>query len=395
MQPRLGCHGLYVRTLVMSALVLLCFSTHGLAAPTPVSTPKKTNTTLSPTTTRAQTTINTLTPTPTSTEVFRLPTPTSTSPLVPVPTTPEGVLFMLASTFGGCPPPLVPNTQNLVSKACQGPCCLACPASAVFYEPGQVDTLNHIISSMRVVSCSVTLILAISYLVLPGRRQHPHLIILCMFVTTSFWEGMGTVWLFRKRSLTCHSQAEEATMSNSVFCGIQGIALVYLVGVLFVQGLTLIVNLHGLIVYRSSRVQQHVSKMICLSFVLPLALVVAPAVKKKYSFSGYGSICFMSSDYVNQYFFYPVGAMMVFGVLVHLATVMYMIKTYVTSNQDWSGATVSGSQPSAGSNPHLSSASVSGTTSQLSRRQKRVQTARDISRLLKQQWRPGAFAICQ
>ncbi|KAG0262283.1 hypothetical protein DFQ27_002461 [Actinomortierella ambigua] len=255
--------------------------------------------------------------------------------------------------------------------------------------------LNVIISSMRVVSCTVTLVLAISYLVLPGRRQHPHLIILCMFVTTVLWEGVGIVWLFRRRSLTCHSEVEEATMTNSTICGIQGILLVYLVGVLFIQGITLIVNLHSLIVYRSSRVQHHVSKMICLSFVLPLALVVVPAVKREYEFSGYGSICFMSSEYVNSYFFYPVGAMMAFGVLVHLTTVLYMIKTYVTSGQDWSGATTSASLPSAEGNPGLSSSSISGTNSQLSKRQKRVQTARDISRLLKQQWRPGAFALCQ
>ncbi|KAG0237642.1 hypothetical protein BGW42_000470 [Actinomortierella wolfii] len=212
---------------------------------------------------------------------------------------------------------------------------------------------------------------------------------------TALWEGMGTIWLFRKRSLTCYSDVEEATMVNSTICGIQGIMLVYLVGVLFIQGITLIANLHSLIVYRSSRVQNQVSKLIGLSFVLPVALVIAPAVKKQFGFSGYGSICFMISDLVNPYFFYPVGAMMVVGVLVHLATVLYMIKTYVTSGHDWSSASGSNSQPSTTNVSHPTASTASGSNSQLSKRQKRVQTARDISRLLKQQWRPGAFALCQ
>ncbi|KAG0237652.1 hypothetical protein BGW42_000480 [Actinomortierella wolfii] len=168
-------------------------------------------------------------------------------------------------------------------------------------------------------------------------------------------------------------------MSNTPICGFQGIAIVYLVGALFIQGITLVANLHCLVVYRSWRVQKQVSMMIALSFVLPLVLIIPPALQKQFRFSGYGSICFMSSELVNTYFFYPVGAMMIVSVMIHFSTVIYMIKLYITTSRFESSASTT------------TSTSINSQT----KRHLGAQTARDITRMLKQQWRPGSFAMCQ
>ncbi|KAG0230514.1 hypothetical protein BGW41_002516 [Actinomortierella wolfii] len=198
-------------------------------------------------------------------------------------------------------------------------------------------------------------------------------------MTIALWEGMGVIWLTRQRSLICYDEVQVSTMSNTPICGFQGIAIVYLVGALFIQGITLVANLHCLVVYRSWRVQKQVSMMIALSFVLPLVLIIPPALQKQFRFSGYGSICFMSSELVNTYFFYPVGAMMIVSVMIHFSTVIYMIKLYITTSRFESSASTT------------TSASINSQT----KRQLGAQTARDITRMLKQQWRPGSFAMCQ
>ncbi|KAF9975359.1 hypothetical protein BGZ73_001001 [Actinomortierella ambigua] len=167
-------------------------------------------------------------------------------------------------------------------------------------------------------------------------------------------------------------------MSDTPLCGFQGIALVYLVAVLFIQGITLVANLHCLAVYDSLRVQRHISTCIAMSFVLPVVLIIPPALRGQFGFSGYGSICFMSAKWVNTYFFYPVGAMMIVSVMVHLSTVIFMIKMYFTRKQQ-----------------RLASSDTVATLGDSESHHERGGTARDITRMLKQQWRPGAFAMCQ
>ncbi|KAF9971810.1 hypothetical protein BGZ73_005140 [Actinomortierella ambigua] len=327
-------------------------------------------------------------PHPTTTGVAAQPTPTVALKLeannnsldAPVPLTIEGIQMLVASSFGSCPPPLIPNTRNIVSASCSGLCCLPCPATATFYEPGILDKLNEAIGTLRVISCMATLFLGISYLVLPDRKQGSHMVLMFMFFTNAVWQGMGTIWLSKRKEHTCHSDVEESTLANNALCGAQGILLVYLTGVLFCQALTLMANMFALIVYRSTRLQAHLLKLLVLSFVLPVSLVVYPWIQQSFGYVGYGSMCFMTSDLADAHFFYPIMALMTIGVSLHFATVGYVIKMYIQRDQDWSNAV------SAGSAFSLSA---------LSMRQKSVQTAREVTTLLHQQWRPAAFVLCQ
>ncbi|KAF9158467.1 hypothetical protein DFQ26_007566 [Actinomortierella ambigua] len=297
-----------------------------------------------------------------------------------IPQSPEGIQVMLASSFGGCPPPLISNTHNIVSKACSGLCCLPCPATSTFYEPGIMDQLNDAVSIVRAISCVATLFLGVSYLVLPNRKQDSHLVLLFMFFTNAVWQGLGTIWLAKKREHTCHSDVEESTLANNTLCGAQAILLVYLTGVLFCQAITLMANMFALIVYRSTRLQTHLLKLILLSFVLPVTLIIYPWVKQSFGYVGYGSVCFMTSDLADAHFFYPIMSLMSAGVMLHLATVGHVVKMYIQRDQDWSNAINTGSAFSL---------------SVLSKRQQSVHTAREISHLLQQQWRPAAFVLCQ
>ncbi|KAG0275281.1 hypothetical protein BGZ95_008964, partial [Linnemannia exigua] len=197
------------------------------------------------------------------------------------------------------------------------------------------------------------------------------------------WEGLGTAWLHMRTDLLCKNVYERTTMTNSWFCGVQGVALMYMVLAMLCLGFLLIANLHVLTVYRSYIVQNHLTKLMVLSFLLPLSLVLPVAIRKQIENPGFGSICFVSSQVASPFFFYPLSVVVCLATLLHLGTISIMIKTSIQNNS----AAVSDSTS-------FKSQSDSQSNKTVSQRQRRLQTARDISQLLKQQWRPGLLALC-
>ncbi|KAG0310383.1 hypothetical protein BGZ99_000411 [Dissophora globulifera] len=277
------------------------------------------------------------------------------------------------STLGAsCPPPLIPNVLNLTSGSCIGPCCIPCPVSSVFYEPNKLSDTYTGTSVLRAISAGASGFLSICYLILPSRRKHPHLIVLAISALTFPWEALGTAWLFKKDDLLCKSQYEIASISNSWLCGMQGTVLMYMVLVLVCLCILLICNLHVLTVYRSSFIQRHMTKLIVLSFFIPLSLVIPVVIRKQIENPGFGSICFVSSSAASSYFFYPL--------VITVCLAMMRIRANA-------GSSVSDSTSYNPDDPQQHDKPMSN-------RQRRLQTARDISLLLKQQWRPGLFAAC-
>ncbi|KAG0371608.1 hypothetical protein BGX24_001438 [Mortierella sp. AD032] len=172
-------------------------------------------------------------------------------------------------------------------------------------------------------------------------------------------------------------------MTNSWFCGVQGIALMYMVLAMLCLGFLLIANLHVLTVYRSYIVQNHLTKLMVLSFFLPLSLVLPVAIRKQIENPGFGSICFISSQVASPFFFYPLSVVVCLATLLHLGTIAVMIKMSIQNKS----AAVSDLTS-------LKCQSDSQSNKTISQRRRRLQTARDISQLLKQQWRPGLLALC-
>ncbi|KAG0036198.1 hypothetical protein BGZ82_004547 [Podila clonocystis] len=331
---------------------------------------------------KVTTTIPTVTPTtaPTSTIDFVMP---PSSSLTPTPTSNPGVSPGNA-TAGACPPPLLPNVYSLDSDSCNGLCCLPCPASSVFYAPGKLETIYSITSYLRVVSAVSCLLLFVAYAVLPSRRKHPHLLVLVFAALMVPFEGLGTAWLKQKEEVLCKSVYEITNMTNSWFCGVQGTAFMYLVLTMLCLAILLIANLHLLTVHRSALIQDHLGKLMVLSFFLPLSLVLPVALRKQIQNPGFGSVCFVSPEIASAYFFFPLMVVVCIATLLHLWTIAFMIKSKIQANS----ASV-GDSTSTSYNP-----SDTHSNKTQSARQRRLQTARDISQLLKQQWRPGLFALC-
>ncbi|KAF9145189.1 hypothetical protein BGX30_010064 [Mortierella sp. GBA39] len=169
---------------------------------------------------------------------------------------------------------------------------------------------------------------------------------------------------------------------NSWYCGLSGTLLPYLSLVILTLGSLLIANLHLLTVYRSSFIQDSLSRWMAVTFVLPLGLIIPILVKKHIMNPGFGSICYVGPDMAGTYFFLPVSIIVCLATLLHLGTIAFMIKATIVANSS-SSIGNSNSQSSNGSND--------GTM--MTPRQRRLQTARGITLQIKQQWRPGVLAL--
>ncbi|KAG0317358.1 hypothetical protein BGZ99_006339 [Dissophora globulifera] len=136
-----------------------------------------------------------------------------------------------------------------------------------------------------------------------------------------------------------------------------------------------IANLHVMTVYRSVFVQTHMTKVIIVSFILPLALVIPVVVLKQFEYPGFGSICLVSASGSQNFIGYPISAMVFVNVVMHVTTLGFMIRNNRRAN----------SIPSVSDDSQHDDKSMSA-------KQRRLQAARDISLLLKQQWRPALFS---
>ncbi|KAF8929407.1 hypothetical protein BGZ47_001066 [Haplosporangium gracile] len=287
-----------------------------------------------------------------------------------------------SASLAACPPPMIPNIYNLTTLGCNGPCCLPCPVSFAFYEPHKLEYVYTITSIIRICSVASSLFLSICYLILPSRRKHPHLIVLIFAILIVPWDGLGTAWLFMKEELLCVNEYEIAHMMNSWYCGLSGTLLPYLSLIILSLGSLLITNLHLLTVYRSSFIQDSLSRWMVATFVLPLGLIIPIVVKNHVMNPGFGSICFIGPDMASAYFFLPLSIVICVATVLHLGTIAFMIKAAIVANSS-----------SLTDNSHSQSSNGSNNNTMMTPRQRRRQTARDITHLLKQQWRPGLLAF--
>jgi hypothetical protein len=78
----------------------------------------------------------------------------------------------------------------------------------------------------RQVSLAFSIFLAISYLVLPGKRAQPHISVLFLTVSLSLWYVAFDV--MPGISNACINEFEQSTGHNSRLCGAQGVLIIYL-----------------------------------------------------------------------------------------------------------------------------------------------------------------------
>src|SRR5690349_14136317 len=111
-----------------------------------------------------------------------------------------------------------------------------------------------------------------------------------------------------------------------------GTLLPYLSLVILSLGSLLITNLHLLTVYRSSFIQDSLSRWMVVTFVLPLGLIIPIVFKQQVMNPGFGSICFVGPDMASAYFFLPLSIVVCVATLLHLGTIAFMVKVHYISS---------------------------------------------------------------
>ncbi|CAO3572253.1 unnamed protein product [Mortierella alpina] len=314
------------------------------------------------TTTKAATALSSLdSSAPTNTPNFLLPTG---PPLAPTPPAPAPSSGSEHGTLTSCPGPLIPNTLNLSSATCHGPCCLKCPSVESFYEPG---TMHQVLSAAyitRQFSLACAVFMTISYLVLPGKRSQPHISVLFLNISLSLW--FASFDIMRGDSNACLNDFEESTGHNSKLCGAQGVLIIYLTHTSALWCTLLIYKLHLLAVWRSDIIDRYYAWLTGFCWIFPLAFAIPIAAKNLSRYAGIGSTCLVSNENLNTYLFYPLAVYIYPAMLLHACTVAKMVHLAVLSSKIDTG---------------ISQLSTSA-------RMKRT-TTMQAKRLLRGQWRPA------
>ncbi|KAI8839247.1 hypothetical protein BC829DRAFT_492885 [Chytridium lagenaria] len=242
-----------------------------------------------------------------------LPLATASGPGTLAPTTPSN-----ASVVIKCPPPLIrnPNTPGADPRrqSCTGDCCIPCPNLMHFYPPRIVDSALDVTDSMRLVSAAGALIVFLSFLVLPGKRNHPASIIL-WFSFSIFLFSVAVFPNFGPRSrrlAQCFDSVTQSTQQSNLVCAIQGAFIIFGSHALCYWCSFLIVNLHLVTVWNRNFFQD------------PTALAI-----KSVRFD-FGSICNVSSEWSNQLFFYPLAIVVGSAFIMHCFTVGYIARIAMT-----------------------------------------------------------------
>ncbi|KAF9430078.1 hypothetical protein BGZ94_008442 [Podila epigama] len=293
----------------------------------------------------------------TPTTVFILPT----NGLSPQPTTP---LTPSNQTGMSCPGPLIPNTQGLKIKTCMGKCCIKCPAFESFYEPDEVQHVLRMTYYTRQVSLGFAAFMAISYLVLPGKKAQPHISVLFLTVSLALWYAAFDV--MPGISNACANDFEQSTGHNSRLCGVQGVLIVYLTQTSALWCSLLIYKLHLLAVWRADFIDRHYKWCTLFCWAFPLAFAIPVAVKNLAEYPGIGFSCIVSTSNLNTYLFYPTAVYMYPAMVCHVVTIGKMIHLAVISSKIDTG---------------LSQLSTDARM--------RITTTMQAKRLLRGQWRPA------
>ncbi|KAK3830166.1 MAG: hypothetical protein JOS17DRAFT_791396 [Linnemannia elongata] len=298
------------------------------------------------------------TATSTPTTNFILPTPAPT-PAPPVTSNPDHQVR--------CPAIMIPDPDPGIvihGRACVGGCCVRCPAINSFYEPHKVDNILKAAYFIRQASLGFAIFMAISYLVLPGKRSQPHISVLFLTVSLSLWYAAFDV--MPGYSNACANDVDPSTGSNNKLCGVQGVLIIYLTQTSALWCSLLIYKLHLLAVWRSNWIDAHYAYFTAFCWVFPLAFAIPVAVKNLAEYPGIGFSCLVGTENLNTYLFYPVAVYMYPAMICHVVTVGKMIRLAVMSSKIDTG---------------LSQLSTDARM--------KVTTTMQAKRLLRGQWRPA------
>ncbi|KAI7820671.1 hypothetical protein BC939DRAFT_228409 [Gamsiella multidivaricata] len=284
-----------------------------------------------------------------------------------------------ASPITECPSPFVPDLvfhstngqQNTDDAFCGCGCCLPCPQTNSFYKPGIIDRGFFITDILKGVSAGLALVLALSYVVLPDKLQHPsNLILFAAIATVLFSAAVAPSYGNPKRIQCAANGVTTATSYNNTLCTIQGAWLLFGAIATTAWLSIVIVNLHLHTVWNSNWLAKRAWLSHVVGWLIPAAFAAIAVVTKSIGWNN-SNMCMATQDTSNALLFIPLGVIMVPATLLHIATFAHIIKVTLQAENS---ETVSHSTLSSG-------------------RAARISHRRHVMNAIRIQWRAAVLAL--
>ncbi|CAO3687789.1 unnamed protein product [Rhizopus stolonifer] len=233
-----------------------------------------------------------------------------------------------------CPFPFVNDTlvisgQTLSESYCKYGCCIPCPVQNYVYKKGWAEIGFAAPNVVRFVSAILSLILVISYLVLPFKRRHPSILILNMSISIFFFNMTSFFAIGNPERLQCSSNGvAPAEIGNNALCAAQGAILVFSSFSTILWSCVLILNLHFNTVWSSSFFADKyiILNIICWGIPVAMTCIAIGLHALKFEFS---SLCLISMEYIFKIYFYPLAAIVCPSFLIHVCTFFYIAKAAI------------------------------------------------------------------
>ncbi|KAG0275065.1 hypothetical protein BGZ96_003960, partial [Linnemannia gamsii] len=261
--------------------------------------------------------------------------------------------------------------QNTDDANCACGCCLPCPQTDNYYKADLLKTGFLVTDILKAVSAVLALVLAISYIVLPDKLQHPsNLILFAAIATAIFGAAVAPSFGDATRVQCAANGVSPATSYNNTLCTIQGAWLLF--GAISTTAWLsiVIINLHLHTVWNSSWLSTKAWLSHVIGWVIPAAFAAIAVVTNSLGWSN-SSMCMASIDTAAVLLFAPLGLIMIPSTLLHIATFAHIIRiTLLAENSE----TVSHSTLSSG-------------------RAARISHRRHVMNAIRIQWRAAVLAM--
>ncbi|KAG0221055.1 hypothetical protein BGX31_010240 [Mortierella sp. GBA43] len=261
--------------------------------------------------------------------------------------------------------------QNTDDAFCGCGCCLPCPQTNAFYKPGALDNGFFITDVLKGVSAGLALVLAISYIVLPDKLQHPSNLILFAAIATAIFGAAVAPSYGNPRRIQCAANGVTVASSyNNNLCTIQGAWLLF--GAISTTAWLsiVIINLHLHTVWNSSWLSRRAWLAHTIGWLIPAAFAAIAVVTKSIGWNN-SNMCMATQDSSNILLFIPLGVIMIPSTLLHLATFFHIIKVTLQAERS---ETVSHSTLSSG-------------------KAARISHRRHVMNAIRIQWRAAVLAV--
>ncbi|KAI7904604.1 uncharacterized protein BX663DRAFT_502931 [Cokeromyces recurvatus] len=235
-----------------------------------------------------------------------------------------------------CPSPFLPDplalsgtTNTLDTKYCRHGCCIPCPAQNYFYKENASERAFLATDIIRFISAILSLVLVISYCVLPDKRRHPSLLILNLSIAIFFFNMSVFFSIANPKRLQCAANGiSPGEIGSNSLCAAQGAILIFGSFATILWCAALILNLHVHTVWNSNIFANKYIFLNIICWGIPATIMVIAIALHAIKFE-FANLCLVSMNYIFPLFFYPLAAIVCPSFLVHIATFFYIARIAV------------------------------------------------------------------